>query len=190
MPHTPNATAGSLLGFLHAGPMSGWDLAEVAQRAVGEFWSVTRSQVYRELARLAEDGLVEVGERGPRDRRPYALTEAGRQAFLAWLDREPEPEQIRFPLLLTLSFGRHLSPERLAAFVAANRRVHRERLARHLAEREAVDADVRAGRRHDPWELATLDFGIRYETAVTEWFDALPEAITGPADAARARPGE
>jgi DNA-binding PadR family transcriptional regulator len=179
VPTPPNATAGSLLGFLHAGPMSGWDLFETAQRVVGEFWSVTRSQVYRELARLAEDGLVEVGEPGPRERRPYTLTDAGREAFLAWLDKEPEPEQIRFPLLLTMSFGRHLPPGRLASLVEANRRIHQERLAHHRAGREAAEAAARAGR-HDPWAMATLDFGIRYETAVMEWFDRLPEEIRGP----------
>lgn len=179
MPRTPNATAGSLLGFLHTGPMSGWDLIEVAEAAIGEFWSITRSQVYRELARLAEDGLVEVGEPGPRDRRPYSLTEAGRAAFLEWLDREPEPEQIRFPLLLTLHFGRHLPPERLAAFIETNRKVHEERLARHLRQREAAEAAAAAGC-HDPWAMATLDFGIRYETAVMEWFANLPRDLTRP----------
>ena len=176
MSRKPNATAGSLLGFLHAGPMSGWDLAETAQRTIGEFWSVTRSQVYRELTRLADDGLVEVGEPGVRDRRPYTLTDEGRQAFLAWLDREPEPEQIRFPLLLTMSFARHLPPERLTAFVEAHRRIHAERLERHLQDREAAAADGRL----DPWTAATLDFGIRYETAVMEWFAALPEELTHP----------
>ena len=44
--------------------MSGWDLAETAQSSIGDFWTVTRSQVYRELAWMAEAGLVEAGERG------------------------------------------------------------------------------------------------------------------------------
>lgn len=176
MSREPNATAGALLGFLHAGPMSGWDLVRTAQRTLGTFWSVTRSQVYRELARLAEDGLVEVGERGPRARRPYALTDAGRKAFLAWLDREPEPEQIRFPLLLTLGFGRHLPPERLAAFVEANRQVHAERLDHYLRQRAEGGGDGD----QDPWATAILDFGIHYEKAVLEWFAGLPEQLTLP----------
>lgn len=175
MSRTPNGTAGALLGFLHVGPMSGWDLVGVAERAIGEFWPVTRSQVYRELKGLAEEGLIEVGERGPRDRRPYALTEDGRAAFLEWLDREPGPEQIRFPLLLTMSFGRHLPPERLASFVAAARDVHERRLDRHLRDLETARAA--GGAECDPWAMATLDFGIRYETAVVEWFAGLPERV-------------
>ena len=45
-----------------------------------------------ELAAMASAGLVEAGERGPRDRRPHTITEAGRAAFAAWTAREPGPE--------------------------------------------------------------------------------------------------
>ncbi len=38
-----NATAASLLGFLHAGPASGWDLLRIAQTSIGRFWSITSS---------------------------------------------------------------------------------------------------------------------------------------------------
>ena len=113
-----NATAASLLGFLHEGPMTGWDLVATAQRRIGDFWSLTQSQVYRELSAMAAAGLVEAGERGARDRRPYAITDAGRKAFAEWIDREPGPELIRFPLLLTVMFGRHVAPGRLTGFVA------------------------------------------------------------------------
>ncbi len=109
MPGRPlNATAASLLGFLHEGPMTGWDLVATAEARIGDFWSLTQSQVYRELAAMAEGGLVEAGERGPRDRQPYTITDAGRAAFAGWVDREPGPETIRFPLLLTILFGMHL----------------------------------------------------------------------------------
>lgn len=163
-----NATAASLLGFLHAGPMTGWDLMTTAEVVIGDFWSLTRSQVYRELAAMDRAGLVRAGETGPRDRRPYSLTESGRAAFREWLEREPGPEQIRYPLLLTIAFGRHLPPERLAAFIASHRQVHTSRLEGY----QALRAD--AGDALDPFAAATLDFGIRYEQAVLEWFAGLP----------------
>ncbi|HWI05063.1 MAG TPA: PadR family transcriptional regulator, partial [Acidimicrobiales bacterium] len=124
-----NATAASLLGFLHERPMSGWDLVATAEALIGDFWSVTRSQVYRELATMEAAGLVVAGPPGPRERRPFELTDAGRAAFQAWLREPPGPEQIRYPLLLTIAFGRHLPPERLAAFITEHRQVHEERLA-------------------------------------------------------------
>ena len=168
-----NATAASLLGFLHEGPKTGWELVATAEERIGAFWSLTRSQVYRELAAMAAAGLVEAGETGPRERRPYTLTDAGRAAFRAWINEIPAREQIRYPLLLAISFGRHLPRERLAAFVAAHRAEHDARLT---AYREAQPEVRKRGGVH---AAAVLDFGIRYEEAVLGWFDALPTEIRG-----------
>lgn len=167
-----NATAASLLGFLHRGPMSGWDVVVTAEQIIGDFWSLTRSQVYRELAWMADAGLVEAGERGSRDRRPYRLTPAGRAAFAAWAAESPGPETIRFPLLLKISFGAHVPPGLLPGFVREHRAVHAARLAEYeAAASESPDMD--------PFAKATLAFGIAYERAVLAWFDRLPPEVRG-----------
>jgi DNA-binding PadR family transcriptional regulator len=166
-----NATAASLLGFLADGPQSGWDLVATAERSIGAFWALTRSQVYRELAAMEGDGLVEAAERGARDRRAFRLTEHGRAAFQAWLEEQPSGEQIRYPLLLKLAFARHLPDAVVAGFVAQHRAEHRARLEAY----EAASAGLRAAGA-DERDLITLDFGLRYERAVLEWFEGLPEA--------------
>jgi DNA-binding PadR family transcriptional regulator len=168
-----NATAASLLGFLHEGPMSGWDLVATAEERIGDFWSLTRSQVYRELQAMAEAALVRAGSAGPRERRPYELTGAGRRAFRAWLAAEPGPEQIRYPLLLKLSFGRYLPPGELERFISTHRAVHANRLA---AYRERLP-ELRE--QADVYSVAVLEFGIRYEEAVLAWFDNLPAELRG-----------
>ena len=123
---------------------------------------------------MAEAGLVEAGERGSRERQPYHLTDAGRDAFREWLLREPGPEQIRYPLLLTIMFGRHLPPGLLARFLAAHRHVHATRLAGYRELRDATADD-------DPYARATIDFGLRYEQAVLDWFEHLtPEISSDP----------
>jgi DNA-binding PadR family transcriptional regulator len=162
-----NATAASLLGFLHERPMTGWELVATAEERIGAFWSLTRSQVYRELAAMDAGGLVEAGERGPRDRRPYALTQAGRAAFRAWIETMPSPEQIRYPLLLALGFGEHLSHETLERFLVEHRAAHEERLARYREEAPRVREQG------GPYAAAVLGFGIHYEQAVLAWFDSL-----------------
>ncbi|WP_310723357.1 hypothetical protein [Streptomyces sp. N2A] len=43
----------------------------------------------------------------------YRLTDSGRAAFAEWLVVPPGPENIRYPLLLTLSFGQFLDDDRL-----------------------------------------------------------------------------
>jgi DNA-binding PadR family transcriptional regulator len=164
-----NPTAASLLGFLHAGEASGYELLDIAHAFIGDFWTLTRSQVYRELTALAERGLVQAGTTGARSRRPYRLTEAGRTAFAAWLAEPPDAEQIRYPLLLTLAFGAHLDTERLLGYIATHRTDHERRLAAYLTTAAADGLD--------PYQRATLTFGIHYERAVLAWMDELPALL-------------
>jgi len=167
-----NSTAGALLGLLREGPRSGYDLVREAEQVVGPFWTFTRSQVYRELAALAEQGLLERGETGPRDRQPYRLTAAGRAAFREWVNTPPEPENLRIPLLLRLTFADAIEPGRLRAVLAEHRAVHAERLAGY----RALDRDLAAGGASEEQRL-TLAFGICYESAALGWFDRLPPSL-------------
>lgn len=181
-----NATAASLLGFLHDGPRTGWDLVAMAEAAIGPFWSLTRSQVYRELARMAESGYVEAGDPGPRERRPYEITDAGRAAFLEWASREPGEEVIRFPLLLLIALGRHMPAGQLIPAVRHHRTLHAIRLQRLEGVMQAVEAAEGA----DPFAVATMRFGLGYERAAVAWFDELPEEIRGTEPWPEVPPGD
>jgi DNA-binding PadR family transcriptional regulator len=161
-----NATQASLLGFLHDGPKTGWDLLDEVSRGLARFWNVTSSHVYRELKTLESRALIEAGPTGPRDRRPYSITDAGRLAFAAWLHEEPGPEQIRVPLLVTLWFGKHLDDVTLAGFVASHRAMHEARLADYRAIATTANE-------HDPHVAAVVDFGIAYEEAFLAWLESL-----------------
>lgn len=125
-----NATAACVLGILRMGPpppalrdagpdaMTGWQVHQTAQQSLARFWSLTRSQIYLELSRLEESGLVAaVGEAGPRASRPYRITEAGGAAFQEWLDAwvaaGPQDDQLRSPLVLTVFFGGFLQADAL-----------------------------------------------------------------------------
>jgi len=162
-----NATAGSLLGLLSHRPMTGWELYASFEDTIGNFWSITRSQVYRELRTLAERDLIEIGASGVRDRRSCTITPLGRQTFSTWISRMPGQEQIRFPLLLTVFFGDAVPPDRLREACVAHRRIHAERLATY----EAQLPDARAA---GEYPALALEFGIRYERTVLAWIDDLP----------------
>src|SRR6476661_5973993 len=73
-----NSTAAALLGLLHSGPMTGGQLVAAATERFGAFFSVTRSQVYRELPTLTDAGLLRLGEQGPRASQQYVVTTAGK----------------------------------------------------------------------------------------------------------------
>lgn len=167
-----NSTAAALLGMLHDGPQSGWDLARRAELTIGDFWRVTQSQVYRELAGLADKGLAKMDAPEARDRRTYRVTAAGRRAFAKWLRQPPAREQIRMPLLLTMHFAQHLPRHQLDGFLDTHRAAHEQRLAYYEQLRATAD-DTEA----DPYVLATLEFGLAHERAVLEWFARLDELL-------------
>jgi DNA-binding PadR family transcriptional regulator len=176
---TLNATAASLLGFLHEGPLTGWDLLEHVDGSVGNFWNVTRSQVYRELKTLAAQGLVATGASGQRDRVPYAITKAGRAAFAEWISREPGEGVLRLPLVLTVFFGAHVDPARLARFLQSAHLEHQRTLEGYRAIRPEVT---------EPYQRAALELGIAYEQTMLDWIAGLPwTRERGGAAAARAR---
>ncbi len=169
-PQSPelNSTAASLLGFLETyGPMSGYDIVGIVEASIGYFWNVTRSQVYRELNRLADIELVEMGESGARARRPYTITKAGRRAFMDWLALAPGPDIIRLPFLLKYFFGQHLEPATLRSFVDLHRPQHEQRLKYfrslipNLSEQQPFMAHV-------------AQLGVAYEETMLAWFDSIP----------------
>src|SRR5215471_12941315 len=105
-----NATAAALLGLLHEGPMTGGQLMAAAQRRLGPYWSMTRSQVYRELPALADAGYVKLGKPGARSSQPYAITPAGKRAFSRWLAEDAGHEAVRNPIALRTAFGTYQKP--------------------------------------------------------------------------------
>lgn len=164
-----NSTAAALLGLLHEGPMTGGELVAAAKERMEPFWSVTRSQVYRELPGLAEAGYVRPGKLGPRAAQPYTITAAGKRAFRAWLVEEPGADHSRNPLVLRVSFGAHHQPGTVAKLVDEARGRHQEALA---TNRSRVTQIKREG--GDPYQLATSEFGVAYERALLRWLDSVP----------------
>ncbi len=159
-----NPTAATLLGFLHRGPMTGWDLAQMAEMVIGDFWNVTRSQVYRELRTLESLALVEAMATGPREKRPYSITDAGKDAFETFIAREPSHDLLRSPLLLMVFFGKHLDPVRRERFLAIHRLRHEQALDEYRRIQAALDPTER--------DLANvLQYAIFHEEGVLRWFE-------------------
>jgi DNA-binding PadR family transcriptional regulator len=88
----------AVLAALLEGEASGYDLAKGFDASVANFWMATPQQLYRELERLADQGLIQARvvhqERRP-NKRMFSLTEAGRDAIRQFTARAPKPSVIR-----------------------------------------------------------------------------------------------
>src|SRR3954447_5611265 len=76
-----------ILGLLHFGPRSGYEIKQVVDRSTRFFWAASYGQIYPELKRLDRERLIEGDDAptGGRARRVYRLTPAGRKELTRWL---------------------------------------------------------------------------------------------------------
>jgi len=164
-----NSTSAALLGLLHDGSLTGGQLVTHADQRLGPLWTLTRSQVYRELPVLAGRGYVRAGKPGARASLAYTISAAGRRAFAAWLASPLEADHPRNPLLLRLGFGSHHSKAELRRLVSEAQQEHSASLATH---RDTV-SKLRKGDA-DPFALAAAEFGVAYEKALLKWLETIP----------------
>lgn len=82
----------AVLATLLPGPQSGYDLAKKFDQVMRGVWYARRNQMYGELAKLTEAGFASEAAEGPRGRRAYAVTQAGRAELRRWLV-ETEPDR-------------------------------------------------------------------------------------------------
>jgi DNA-binding PadR family transcriptional regulator len=97
----------ALLGVLTARPMSGYDLLRYVDVSVGWVWSASHSQIYPELRRMEEVGLVagDVEIRGTKlQKRVYSVTEAGLEELLRWVEEPLGIPSLRDPVALKAIF--------------------------------------------------------------------------------------
>jgi DNA-binding PadR family transcriptional regulator len=120
-------TAYILLGALTFQPRSGYELKALLDRSVRHFyWSPAQSQIYTDLRRLVERGLVTV-EDVPQTHRPdkriYTITPSGREVVQQWLEYgKVEPDVYKSAFQLRLFFGYLLSRPRLLSLIDEQRR--------------------------------------------------------------------
>ena len=82
----------AILGLLMQSPMTGYDISKAFGMGLGSFWSAKHSQIYPELGRLSEEGLIryEAVIQGEKlEKKVYKITSAGREDFLQWLRQDP-----------------------------------------------------------------------------------------------------
>jgi DNA-binding PadR family transcriptional regulator len=125
-----NAVTPVLLGLLASKPLSGYDIKTVVDRSTRFFWAASYGQIYPELKRLEEEGLVEGEDRpnGGRSRRVYKLTPAGREALVEWLFGSTVTIELRDESLLRLFFADALPREDALRLLEGRKHGHEQYL--------------------------------------------------------------
>ena len=156
-----------ILGMIALGRRTGYDIKQLVDKSTRHFWAASYGQIYPELRRLEEQGLISGRPEpsGGRARTTYELTSAGEDALRGWLGSPNELiDESRDEGMLKLFFS-DFAPELRLDNIRAMR-------AGHERKRDALLA-LEANRDHMPaGPSLTLELGLGITMWLIEWCEA------------------
>jgi PadR family transcriptional regulator AphA len=162
----------ALLGALADQPRTGYELLKHFQQSLAYAWPASHSQIYPELARLLEDGLIEQTGSGARNSKTYAVTDAGTAEVRAWLRDTAPDRRVRSDAALRTFFLWLLEPTEAREQLEGERAYWRGVLDEFVHIREEPTGHNKKAR---TFRIA-LEGGIRTVEARLAWLeDALAE---------------
>lgn len=153
-------TSYALLGLLTFGDeLTGYELKQRADSTLRFYWvSPAMSQVYSELARLSDVGLVQASQATGGPTR-YRITPEGRSRLQHWLADEPlDFPALKHPVALRLLLGHLMEPDAVAEMLEG----YLDDLTQRRAELEGVHESLEASREAHPDPF-------RFPRVVAEW---------------------
>jgi DNA-binding PadR family transcriptional regulator len=162
------------LGLLAQEPGSGYDLLRHFEKSMANVWPATQSQLYGELNKLADAGLIEVSDLGARGRKEYRITSAGRAELQRWVANPQDDPPFRSPRLLRVFLLGEVPADQARKHVVAMAE-HADAEVKRLEELcdsiDWTDGDsLFYGR-------AALEYGLRANAMEADWARWLINAI-------------
>ncbi|BBZ42379.1 PadR family transcriptional regulator [Mycobacterium conspicuum] len=174
--YRPMSLRDAVLAALLEAEASGYDLAKSFDASVANFWMATPQQLYRELDRLAEQGLIQsrvVEQQRRPNKRMYSLTPAGREAIHRFTAKAPRPGVIRDELMVKVSAADVGDAQAVRAFIVerldwATAKLQRyERFRARLLDGRTEEEYLAETDRIGPY--LTLLRGIAFEEENIRW---------------------
>jgi PadR family transcriptional regulator AphA len=170
-------TAYVILGMLHDRPRSGYGIKALADVSIRHFWAVSYGQLFPELKRLVDAGLIEseAQPNGARQRTLYRLTRQGEAALSDWVsDTSARSCEIRDEMLVRLFFSD-------AVELGTRVELARGMAARHQAQAGGLVSQSKGGpeRHESPMHGEVLRFGIDLHEFLAGWHDRLASRLEG-----------
>lgn len=164
-----------ILGLLAQQELAGYDIKKLFEEELGDFWYSNHSQIYPELRRMEEDGLIGsrielVGKK--LEKKFYQITEAGEKLLTAWMAEPLNPlvptrDEFTMKLYLIRSASDPLVPKLFQEEIAR----HEEKY-HYLKARWALLFTKAAAREHQYGHRCILDQAILREKQRLEWLHA------------------
>jgi PadR family transcriptional regulator AphA len=161
-----------ILGALSLRALTGYEIKQLVDGSTRFFWAASYGQIYPELHRLEQEGLVEseADPQGGRKRNRYRLTDAGRSRLHEWLREPAAGYETRDEGLLKLFFARELHTDGQLQVLRAMR-ADREAVLEQLREIEQKGVAKETGK-------LVLELGLRHHEVMVEQLQELERRLT------------
>jgi DNA-binding PadR family transcriptional regulator len=166
-----------ILGMIAFGKRTGYDIKTFVDRTTRYFWAASYGQIYPELRRLEDQGLIRGRPEpsGGRARTVYELTKAGRAALKGWLAADEAPSyELRDEGMLRLFFSDSLPEQRIDIV-----RGIREREERDLAHLRSIEPYASEG---PLGSYLTLQMGIEITESTIRWCEATERRLAAESE--------
>jgi DNA-binding PadR family transcriptional regulator len=163
----------AILALLVSQSRSGYDLTKEFDGSVGFFWKATHQQIYRELAKLEEQGYVTaeaVVQQGRPDKKLYRMTAAGQQQLTQWIAIPCDVMAVKEEILVKTFVGNLVPASVLQQELKRHRQIHQDKLALY----QQIELNIKGCpslELSDRFHYLVLRRGIRYEIDCVGWCD-------------------
>jgi len=174
----------AILGLINRETMTGYDLMKVFNMELVNFWYAKHSQIYPELKKLTDEGMItyQILPEGDKLRKKsYSITEKGKQDFHNWILQqdllEPTPKDI---FRLKAYFIESLSNQEILAHFNYQLSQRQQKLAKLQNNMELLLASKDISRIQSPeyGDYIVLKSAIKREKSYLEWLNECIEEVT------------
>lgn len=159
-----------ILGLLSESDLTGYEIKKIVDIRFSFFWNESYGQLYPELKRLEQEGLIvslRNGHDSNRDVIRYSITPQGRSALELWLAEPTQQETVRFEILLKMYFSSLASEDVMIGHIAEFEKIHQRQLSiLNMFEKELTA--IRDADNHEDI-LRVVDFGQKVYSAYLDW---------------------
>ena len=162
----------AILVLLETEPSSGYDLLQQFKGSLGYFWNAKHQQVYQQLKKLNEDGLIQFQleqQEGKPDKKIYTITPDGEKELANWLRTPVAPNKVNDALLVKIYGGNHCEPQVILEELNRHIEIHRKTLNKLKAIEQSYLQLTEKGKTKYRLPYLTLRRGILGELAWLEW---------------------
>ncbi|MEH7107037.1 PadR family transcriptional regulator [Bacillus sp. JJ1764] len=167
----------AMLTLLAREPLTGYDIKQQMNTRMGAFWKANNNQVYPELSKMEEEGLIRLKEVEHDSYRPprkvYEITQAGKESLIEWTIEPVEIATIKDEFLVKAYNTWLVDPEKMLIRIEEARNLHIEKLSIYLDKMEELKGMLDPNLKFDPISssMDVVEHGILYERMYIQWCD-------------------